>query len=608
VPSDIVPCSATLNYVRWDAEKRAEINFKDGQKKEVSVEDLSKYVTKITKESEKMADSVQDAVVYYPCPFCQNGVQIVDTPGLNDDERMTDISERVIPNLDAIIMVIVPDSPFSQSEAEFVRNKVMASDLGRIIFVVNKIDTVDEDERDSLMRTIRTRIEDSILGKMAAMYGEDSEEYLNTKDKMGDIKLLAISAKKALKGKLNNNPEMVKESGYPEFENMISKLLTEQRGLLELIHPINQLTAVAKEMMQTIDTRINALKMDAEEFEQVQLESIEIIKETRDRKQEEINKLKAKSNTISEELLPEIKKIYDEVEDEILRYVNDYPVSEEDVKDNVAIQNFSENVSKEIDKKMTDILAIKTEKLTYQINEQLGEDIKELEKFGKEFSQNIEGIHFNVSECVEKKSSVKGSDIIIDAAVTYGSALCGGLLPGVGGIISGYREHGLKGAVVGGTAGVFAGAAACAAAVSIGMIGWPIALIAGVASTFGGKAIVSWLFGKNKNTNESFRENLRKSVIEMTGKMKEEAALEKWLTETCATSYNSVADDIDKEWEASLKTMEETLTQIKIDLEMNAANRDKVEHDMRTYAEETKVVVENIQPVYMKLAGALNQR
>ena len=53
VPTDIVPCSATLNYVRWDTDKRAVINFKDGKNVTVPVEDLTNYVTKVTTESAK---------------------------------------------------------------------------------------------------------------------------------------------------------------------------------------------------------------------------------------------------------------------------------------------------------------------------------------------------------------------------------------------------------------------------------------------------------------------------------------------------------------------------------------------------------------------------
>ena len=92
IPADIMPCSATLNYIRWDASKYAEVKFKDCSTKNVSVEELSDYITKLTEESERQAENVDSATVYYPCPFCQNGVQIIDTPGLNDDDRMNAFS------------------------------------------------------------------------------------------------------------------------------------------------------------------------------------------------------------------------------------------------------------------------------------------------------------------------------------------------------------------------------------------------------------------------------------------------------------------------------------------------------------------------------------
>ncbi len=215
VPSDIVPCSATLNYIRWDTEQRALIHFKNGDIQQVPVEELSHYVTKLTRESEAMAATVEDATVFYPCPFCQNGVQIVDTPGLNDDERMTAISEQVIPKLDAIIMVLVPDSPFSQSEAEFVRTKLMASDLGKLIFVVNKIDFLDEEDRPRMLEAIRQKIQASVLDKMAAVYGADSPEYTGAKEKLGRLRVLPVSARQALRGKTRQRPDLLEESGYP---------------------------------------------------------------------------------------------------------------------------------------------------------------------------------------------------------------------------------------------------------------------------------------------------------------------------------------------------------------------------------------------------------
>lgn len=608
VPADIVPCSATLNYVKWNVNKGAEIYFKDGTVQSVDVEDLAKYVTKITKESEKVSATVEKAVVYYPCQFCQNGVQIIDTPGLNDDERMSDISEKVIPTLDAIIMVIVPDSPFSQSEAEFVRNKVTASDLGRIIFIVNKIDTIDEDDRDRLLTSIRDKIQTSVLDKMAKVYGEDSDEYKNTVDKLGSIKLLPVSARKALKGKIKNNPAMLEDSGYADFESTLSHLLTEERGTLELMHPVNQLFSVSAEALRIIETRLATLNMEAEEFERKQNEALAQLKETRERKKAEIEALKNKGVTLYATLLPDLAGVYDEINVVLCDFVDNYEISEAVVQDQASITAFSEQISTEIDAKMQDILSIHTERLIYRIQEQLGIDIEGLEGFGKEFNERMNDIHVGLSLNGTSEGSAL-TNSLIDAGVVYASSLIfGAAIPGVGGLVAGFRDHGVKGAVVGGLSGAASGFAAAALAMSIGVAGIPLALIMGAVSAFGGKAITNLIFGSKKapaSNVEKIRNSLMATVSNMLDEFKRSSSLENWLKETCESSYNSIADDIDQEWENTLASMESTLTQIKVDLEMGAATKAKTESDMRAYATEISEIITAMKPIKDKLSMSL---
>ena len=146
MPADILPTSATMNRVTYDMQPHVKLKMRDGSTMEIGIDDLPNYVTKLDEEKEAQAAKVEEAVVYYPCKFCQNGVDIVDTPGLNDDERMSRITEEIIPKLDVVIMVLVHDSPFSSSEADFVMNKLMTSDLGRILFLVNKIDTLRREQ------------------------------------------------------------------------------------------------------------------------------------------------------------------------------------------------------------------------------------------------------------------------------------------------------------------------------------------------------------------------------------------------------------------------------------------------------------------------------
>ena len=126
-----------------------------------------------------------------------------------------------------------------------------------------------------------------MLEKTALVYGEDSPEYQATKDKIGAIKLIPVSARDALRGKTRNKPELLADSGYPQFEDALAHLLTEERGMLELLHPVNQLLSVAAESTKTIETRLDSLRIDSEKFRKIQKESMKKLGDTRDKKKEE---------------------------------------------------------------------------------------------------------------------------------------------------------------------------------------------------------------------------------------------------------------------------------------------------------------------------------
>jgi hypothetical protein len=60
-----------------------------------------------------------------------------EAPGLNEEANMDQVTFSVLPEVDAAIMVISSLAPFSDLERKFIEEKLMTSDLGRIIFVVN---------------------------------------------------------------------------------------------------------------------------------------------------------------------------------------------------------------------------------------------------------------------------------------------------------------------------------------------------------------------------------------------------------------------------------------------------------------------------------------
>ncbi len=398
VPADIMPCSATLNRIVWDAVPHAQINFKPDESgrtprpKDVSVEELSGYVTKLTSESEEQASMVEDAVVYYPCKFCQDGVEIIDTPGLNDDERMDKISESVIPMLDAIIMVVVPGSPFGISEANFVRNKIMTSDLSRLIFIVNKIDTVRPRDRQRCVDGIREKIEKTILEKAASMYGKDSKEYKTAQSKLGGIRIYSISAADALDGKLEGDDELLNGSGMPEFEEALTKLLTEERGMLELAPTVNAVVSKIKEADETIVMRSNAMNMEQEKFEQMQKEAIEKIKKSREEKVQKVREIKGIAASLYQELQPDVVEAYNAIDETVSQYIENYSITARDFADEGTVAAFQESVSEGINQQFAMSIQENTEKLQVKIQERLSEEVSNLEVYSEKLTADIQDI------------------------------------------------------------------------------------------------------------------------------------------------------------------------------------------------------------------------
>ena len=87
LPADATPTTATVNRITYGAEPSVTIHYKDGSQKNLdSLEELPNYVTKLSAEREAVAKTVREAVVEYPIVICQNHVDIIDTPGLSDDE------------------------------------------------------------------------------------------------------------------------------------------------------------------------------------------------------------------------------------------------------------------------------------------------------------------------------------------------------------------------------------------------------------------------------------------------------------------------------------------------------------------------------------------
>ena len=602
MPADILPTSATMNRVTYDMTPHVELLMRDGTVMEIGIDELPDYVTKLDERREAQAALVEEAIVYYPCKFCQNGVDIVDTPGLNDDERMSRITEEIIPKLDVVIMVLVHDSPFSSSEADFVLNKLMTSDLGRILFLVNKIDTLRrESDRVRAIENIKSRIQEKVLESTKRIYGEGSPEYQDTKRKLGNIKVFPFSALDALDGKLEGDPELIEKSGTIPFEQELTRMLTEERGALELQIPLSVMGRGAQEIIKAIETRKNALQMSSQEFEEQQKEALAQIEAIRAQKTEEKKRLRNSAIAARDQLTAQVAEFYPVLREQLMAaldntYIDSASMSTKGGQD-AAVAELQKALNKEMETSMSGF----SERIEMQLRNIAGEEAARLGTFAQEVSGRLDSLRAGIGT----GDSWKAGDFLSVGAEYAMAMTLGGF--GIGGVIEGFKEAGFKGAALGGAAGLAAQFATAAALMAVSLPALPLSLIALAAGPVASKFLVKKVFrrdvGEKKLTE--IRQAMRKNLDEMMTDMEARGELEQWVRQRVSTVFEELSAALEDECETMLRDTQGTIDSIREDLLQNEMQRQKLLENYEEYLKTVTQILERLEPVSKKVSRVL---
>ncbi|MGN1417690.1 MAG: dynamin family protein [Oscillospiraceae bacterium] len=554
LPADVLPATATLNRVTYSTEPYVMVEFKNGSSERVDIEHLADYVTKLSYESEKMAETVKEATVYYDTDFCKNHVDIIDTPGLNDDEQMTNVTLSILPEIDAAVFVISANSPFSQFEKEFLEKKMLTSDLGRIIFAVNCFGTFSKEDEDRIVETIEKRICSYVMEKAKKVMGENSKEFDVYKRKIGKPKVIGVYAKKALMAKENNDAAMLEESNFPKFESVLETMLTQERGAISLQILANKIISSGSEVINAIVLRENALMMENDEFMEKYQLAIEEIEDIRTKKREEFVRINDAANRVFEKLQPILDDYWVQIEETAMQVIDDYQMSADDLKREkmkIVYERLTDKIKENIENKAQLIC----EQIQNDINVGLSDEATRLQTFEDEFFASINRIQEMFRVNSRSARSGGAMDSVIGSVI--GSV-------GIGGLFIGFREAGIKGALLGGLTGLTAWVATSfvlVSAVAGGMFLSPAGLcimaIAGLAGTFTGKFSVDKFLVQERI--DKFKNNFKTQVKKQFHEMKINSDFTETVRRQVYNSFSSLKERIEEETEVILKDTQKTL-------------------------------------------------
>ena len=126
LPTDVLPCSAVLTRVVHGLEPEVEVHYQDGRVENIDPEALRDWSTKLTPESEERSRLVREVVIHHDSALGRHRIELIDSPGLNDDLAMTELTSSILPKVDSAILVVSATSPFSEYERDFLESRLMS--------------------------------------------------------------------------------------------------------------------------------------------------------------------------------------------------------------------------------------------------------------------------------------------------------------------------------------------------------------------------------------------------------------------------------------------------------------------------------------------------
>jgi small GTP-binding protein len=175
-----------------------------------------------------------------PIEFLRD-VSLVDTPGTNSViKQHQEVTEDFIPRADLVLFITSIDRPLTESERQFL--SFIQKWGKKIIIVLNKIDTKDEDE----------------ISQVISFVDDKCRELLGFKPL-----IFPIAAKLALSAKLGSHPRDWTRSRFEELEDYIFNKLSERERLhLKLLSPLDSANTVAKKLQAEYSGKFELLSED----------------------------------------------------------------------------------------------------------------------------------------------------------------------------------------------------------------------------------------------------------------------------------------------------------------------------------------------------------
>jgi GTPase Era involved in 16S rRNA processing/uncharacterized tellurite resistance protein B-like protein len=246
-PVRAIPCSGTISVLKYGKTKRVICRYRDRSEEEISIEQyrdkvsISKEAALNNRSEELLNSNIVEIIFEHPnLLLCRNGVEIVDSPGLNEHPDRTRVTEELLKETDAILFMTNANKLLTQGERDMIR-KIKEREgnqpLENLFLVVNFMDSLDNDEdRQDVQIAANSIVKDGSI--------------------TGNERIHFVSAKLALKATLNRTSDEYLTT-FAAFTRALENFLTDERGSVMLQSVTQNLNEIKQACVNELSSATN---------------------------------------------------------------------------------------------------------------------------------------------------------------------------------------------------------------------------------------------------------------------------------------------------------------------------------------------------------------
>lgn len=415
LPSFSKETTATVNYLRHTSEapngEKGIVYYKNGKTEilpSLDVDVIEKVVS--TRGDKDVVSDIAHVDLYLDSKFLENGVVLVDSPGLNGiKEGLGEITLNQIKQSYASIFMFNCEQPGSKSNFEILKD--VKENSNSIFFILNKIDGIKVAEGETVESVIRSLKksynevfpDDTMIPEIwpisaaDALYGRD-KIYFELSVEKGDVNGINITQE-----------NLLQKSRMEAFEERLWRYLTlGEKTKAELLEPVQRNLNLLERQKDILVERKGNLESNLNEKE-VDAQKAHLEKEIADlkAKSEKVNidaaifsKFKENKESLNSQLQKIIEKLAQEVDDNEYREELIDLAQDVDKRIDSEIKRAIFNTNDSLQENLNELIQIECNEYLVQLNNEFAE-IAGKNEFKVKINP-IESIPSNDARFVEK--------------------------------------------------------------------------------------------------------------------------------------------------------------------------------------------------------------